>query len=215
MASRAISGIVPALEIGQRPAMEAIRVITNEHRALAAVLHGMLYLVHQIRDHDDKPDFNLFGAMIFYIDSFPERFHHPKEDQYLYRILRMRHAQAAPLLDRLETEHRVGAEKIRTLEQALARYQHGGKAEFANFLAAVESYADFHWEHMKAEEQQALPMAEKYLSTADWEEIDAAFLGHSDPMLGVRVRTEFDKLFTRIVNLAPPPIGLGPVTQRA
>jgi hemerythrin-like domain-containing protein len=195
--------------------MEAIRIIVNEHRALAAVLHGMLYLVHEIRDRDDKPDFNLFGAMIYYIDSFPERFHHPKEDQYVYRILRMRHAEAAPLLDRLETEHRVGAEKIRTLEQALARYQQGGKAQFSNFLAAVESYAEFHWEHMKAEEQEALPMAEKYLSDADWDEIDAAFLGHSDPMLGASARTEFDSLFTRIVNLAPAPIGLGPASGRA
>jgi branched-chain amino acid transport system ATP-binding protein len=195
--------------------MEAIRIIINEHRALAAVLHGMLYLVHKIRDHDDKPDFNLFGAMIYYIDSFPERFHHPKEDQYLYRILRMRHAAAAALLDRLETEHRVGAEKIRTLQQALARYQQGGKAQFPSFLAAVESYAEFHWIHMKAEEQEALPMAEKYLSAADWKEIDAAFLGHSDPMLGAPVRTEFDRLFTRIVNLAPAPIGLGPSARSA
>jgi hemerythrin-like domain-containing protein len=153
--------------------------------------------------------------MIYYIDSFPERFHHPKEDQYLYRLLRMRHPEAAPLLDRLKTEHRVGAEKIRTLEQALARYQQGGRAEFASFLAAVESYATFHWEHMRAEEQEALPMAEKYLSVADWEAIDDAFLGHSDPMLGTDTRTEFDKLFTRIVNLAPPPIGLGSERQRA
>ena len=190
--------------------MEAIRVIVNEHRSLAAVLHGMLYLVHEIRDHDDKPDFSLFGAMIYYIDSFPERFHHPKEDQYLYRLLRMRHPEAAPLLDRLQTEHRVGAEKIRTLEQTLARYQQGGKAEFSNFLTAVESYAAFHWEHMRAEEKEAMPLAEKYLSVADWEEIDAAFLDHSDPMLGADARNKFDRLFTRIVNLAPAPIGLGP-----
>jgi branched-chain amino acid transport system ATP-binding protein len=190
--------------------MEAIRIIVNEHRALAAVLHGMLYLVHEIRDHDDKPDFNLFGAMIYYIDSFPEKFHHPKEDQYLFRLLRVRHPEAAPLLDRLETEHRVGAEKIRTLEQTLARYQQGGKAEFSNFLTAVESYAAFHWEHMRAEEEEAMPLAEKYLSAADWEAVDAAFLGHSDPMLGAEARTKYDRLFTRIVNLAPAPIGLGP-----
>jgi hemerythrin-like domain-containing protein len=109
----------------------------------------------------------------------------------------------------------VGAEKIRTLEQALARYQQGGRAESSSFLAAVESYAAFHREHMRAEEQEALPMAEKYLSVSDWEAIDAAFLGHSDPMLGADTRTEFDKLFTRIVNMAPPPIGLGPERQRA
>ena len=109
--------------------MEAIRIIQDEHRSLAAVLHGMLYLVHQIRDRGTKPDFDLFGAMIYYIDAFPERFHHPKEDQYLFRLLRIRHRDAAPLLDRLKTEHRVGAEKIRTLEQALARYEQGGASD--------------------------------------------------------------------------------------
>ena len=195
--------------------MEAIRVIVNEHRALAAVLHGMLYLVHEIRDHGDKPDFNLFGAMIYYIDSFPECFHHPKEDQYLYRFLRARHPEAAPLLDRLKIEHRTGAEKIRALEQALARYQQGGRAEFSNFLAAVEDYAAFHWEHMRAEEQEALPLAEKHLSVADWKAIDAAFLGHNDPMLGADAGLKYDELFTRIVNLAPPPIGVGPERRRA
>ena len=191
--------------------MEAIRIIQDEHRSLAAVLHGMLYLVHQIRDRGTKPDFDLFGAMIYYIDAFPERFHHPKEDQYLFRLLRIRHPGAAALLDRLKTEHRVGAEKIRTLEQALARYEQGGASEFTNFLTAVEGYAEFHWDHMRAEEKEILPLAEQHLSAGDWEAIDAAFLGHTDPMLGVNVGAQFDALFSRIVNLAPPPIGVGPV----
>jgi len=30
--------------------VQAIRIIQEEHRSLAAVLHGMLYLVHEIRD---------------------------------------------------------------------------------------------------------------------------------------------------------------------
>ena len=195
--------------------MEAIRVIVNEHRALAAVLHGMLYLVHEIRDRGEKPDFPLFGAMICYIDAFPERFHHPKEDEYLFRFLRVRHPEAAPLLDRLKVEHRAGAEKIRTLEQALVRYQHGGAAEFSNFMGAVEAYAAFHWDHMRLEEKEVLPLAEKYLSVGDWEAIDAAFLGHTDPMLGAEVGAKYDALSMRIVNLAPPPIGLGPERQPA
>ena len=191
--------------------MQAIRIIHDEHRSLAAVLHGMLYLVHQIRDRGAQADFGVLGAMIYYIDAFPERFHHPKEDQYLFRLLRIRHPEAAPLLDRLKTEHRAGAEKIRTLEQALARYQQGGTSEFANFLSAVEAYAEFHWDHMRTEEKEVLPLAEKYLSAGDWEAIDAAFLGHTDPMLGFEEGAQYDALFRRIVNLAPPPIGLGPV----
>jgi len=189
--------------------VKAVRIIREEHRALAAVLHGMLHLVGEIGARGRAPDFRLLDAMVYYIDTFPERFHHPKEDRYLFRILRQRHPGAAPLLDRLQTEHRAGAEKIRELEQALARYQAGGAAEFSNFRAAVEAYAGFHWDHMRAEEGELLPMAEKFLTPADWEEIDTAFLGHTDPLLGADVGAKYDALFSRIVNLAPPPIGVG------
>jgi hemerythrin-like domain-containing protein len=148
--------------------------------------------------------------MVYYIDAFPERFHHPKEDQYLFRLLRIRFPDSAEVLDRLKQEHRAGAEKIRTLEQALARYQQGGAGEFSNFLAAVEAYAAFHWTHMKTEEHVVLPMAEKHLTAGDWEAIDAAFLGHTDPMLGIEAGAKYEELFRRITWLAPAPIGLGP-----
>jgi hemerythrin-like domain-containing protein len=190
--------------------MRAIRIIKDEHRSLAAVLHGMLFLVREIRDQGAKPDFAVLGAMIYYIDAFPERFHHPKEDAYLFRVLRIRHPAAKALLDRLEKEHWTGAHKIRDLEQALARYQNGGAAEFPAFAAAVEGYAAFHWDHMRAEEDELLPLAEKHLTPKDWAAIDDAFMGHTDPMLGTDAGAKYAALFTRIVNLAPPPIGVGP-----
>jgi hypothetical protein len=58
-----------------------------------------------------------------------------------------------------------------------------------------------------------LPLAKKYLSVSDWEAIDAAFLGHTDPMLGAEAGDRYSALFTRIVNLAPPPMGVGPEPQ--
>lgn len=190
--------------------MKAIRTIREEHRTLAAVLHGMLYLVRDIAEDATEADFRVLEAMVYYIDTFPERFHHPKEDRYLFRILRQRAPQAAPLLDRLEIEHRTGAEKIRALEQALARFRAGGDAEFSNFRTAVEAYAKFHWDHMHAEEREVMPLAEKHLTATDWTEIDAAFEGHADPLLGEEAGARYDALFGRIVALAPPPIGVGP-----
>ncbi|HZI84490.1 MAG TPA: hemerythrin domain-containing protein [Casimicrobiaceae bacterium] len=190
--------------------MKAVRIIRDEHRTLAAVMHGMLYLVREIGERATEPDFRVLEAMVYYIDTFPERFHHPKEDRYLFRILRQRSAEAAPLLDRLETEHRAGNDKIRSLEQALSRFHAGGKAEFSNFRVAVEAYAKFHWDHMQAEEREVLPLAEKLLTPADWQEIDAAFEGNSDPLLGVEAGDKYASLFSRIVALAPPPIGVGP-----
>lgn len=191
--------------------MKAIRIIRDEHHALGAVLHGLLYLAHEIRDRGARPDFDLLGAMVYYIDTFPERFHHPKEDAYLFRLLRMRRPDAAPLLDRLQQEHRVGAVKIRELEQALSRYQQGGAAEFPQFVAAVDDFATFHWDHMRAEETEVIPWAEQSLTPGDWEAIDAAFAGHTDPLLSVEAGAGFQNLFHKIVNLAPPPIGVGPM----
>ena len=190
--------------------MQAIRIIREEHQSLAAVLHGLLYLVREIRAHRTEPDFGLLGAMVYYIDTFPERFHHPKEDAWLFRLLLQRHPPAAAIIDRLQSEHRAGAVKLRQLEQALIRYQQGGRDEFPVFAAAVEAYVAFERNHMRSEETEVIPLAQQYLTPADWAEIDAAFLDHADPLLGTSAREDFLDLFRRIVNLAPPPIGVGP-----
>ena len=191
--------------------MQAIRLIRAEHQSLAAVLHGLLYLVREIRNHQAEPDFELLGAMVYYIDTFPERLHHPKEDMWLFRLLRLRHPPAQALLVRLQSEHRAGAAQLRQLEQALVRYQQGGRNEFDVFAAAVEAFVPFERNHMRSEESEVIPLAQKYLTAADWAEIDAAFLDHTDPLLGSAAEQEdFRGLFRHIVNLAPPPIGVGP-----
>ena len=185
--------------------MKAINIILDEHRSLAAVLGGMVHLVRDIGEGRSPPDFRVFGTMIYYIDAFPERFHHPKEDAYLFRILRQRDAGAGALIDRLQA----GEDKIRALAHALVRYQYGGADEFGQFAAAVEGYAAFHWEHMRAEEDRILPLAREHLSASDWAEIDAAFASNDDPLVGVKAGEAYDALFRRIASLAPPPIGLG------
>ena len=182
--------------------MQTLRILRDEHRTLAAVLHGFLHLVRDIRAGHAAPDFALLGAMLHYIDTFPERFHHPKEDRYLFRLLRTRDPAAAPLLDRLHEEHRAGGNKIRLLVEALERYERGVDDGFATFAEIVAEYAAFHWNHMRCEEMEVLPLAEHFLTRADWDEIDAAFTGHTDPILGEDAAHQYE-LVRRILDLAP------------
>ena len=190
--------------------MKAIDVILDEHRSLAAVLHGLLYLTRSIQSGKRSPDFKLFGAMVYYIAAFPERFHHPKEDQYLFRLLRLRHPESGSLIDRLSAEHQAGEVRIRDLERALRSYEFGAADALPAFAHAVEAYAAFHWQHMRTEEDEVLPLARRYLTADDWVSVDQAFAGNTDPLLGAKAGTEYDALFRRIVHLAPPPIGVGP-----
>jgi nucleotide-binding universal stress UspA family protein len=57
-----------------------LAVIRDEHRSLAAVIHGLELLVRQAREANEPPSFPLLHAMLYYIKEFPETLHHPKED---------------------------------------------------------------------------------------------------------------------------------------
>jgi hemerythrin-like domain-containing protein len=103
-----------------------------------------------------------------------------------------------------------GAKLIRDLEWSLMNWQSKGAAAFAEFAQKVRQYAEFHWKHMREEEDVVLPLAERVFVAEDWNALGAAFEGNRDPLIGVEVQHDFAKLFSRIVNLAPPPIGLGP-----
>ncbi len=96
------------------------------------------------------------------------------------------------------------------MEQALARYQQDGDAQLPAFYAAVATYAAFHYAHVRAEEDEVLPAAADFLTASDWDEINAAFAGHTNPLLGAEAGAEYEDLFRRIIRLAPAPLGFGP-----
>ena len=183
-----------------------LSVIHAEHRSLSAVLWSLDYLA---REAGVEPDFELLSLMIDYIDLFPERLHHPKEDQHLFTALRMRTADAETILQELTAEHARGAHMIDDLRYALTRYRLDGHDGRAAFAAAVHEYAEFHWRHMRKEEEVLLPLAERVLTQGDWRAIDAAFSDTSDPLLGLEARAALRGLFQTILQLAPPPVGLG------
>ncbi len=189
--------------------MKAIAIIEDEHRAITAVLEGLRHLVAEIAAGRMAPDHALLGALFHYIGEFPERLHHPKEDDHLFTRLRVRRPEAGPLLDGLSREHSVGHQRFLELRALWERYR-ADPAALPAFADAVERYAHFHWLHMRREEDEVLPLAIKALIGEDWEAIDAAFASNSDPVVGVPASKAFRELFRRLVAIMPPPLGVGP-----
>ncbi len=187
--------------------MKTIDIIHDEHRALAAVLQALRFVVGDIRSGKRQPAFRLLTAMADYITQVPEIVHHPKEDHHLFPRLRERSAQAAQLIDGLEAQHAEGYRMTAELLRALTHYHGAGAAGFAAFDALVRRYLDFNWQHLKQEEAELLPLAREVLSEQDWKEVDAEFAANCNPYSGAE--GEFNELFSRIVNLTPAPYGLG------
>ena len=191
---------------------QALRIIEDEHRSVAAVLGGLQAVVEEVTEGRLAEDPALLAAMVGYVRDFPERLHHPKEDAHLFRLLRQRAPALLPVLEALGAEHARGAALVARLEEALSARAAG--APFAAVAEAVRAYAELEWAHMRLEEEEVLPTAARALTDGDWEEVDAAFRANADPLAGLGPGGDLRELFRRITALAPAPLGVGPAGGR-
>ena len=189
-------------------------IIRQEHRALSAMLRAILLMLGEHRRRDTLPDFAALRAMLFYVDEFPERLHHPKESRLMFPKLRGRDASTDAMLDRLEHDHAQGEHAIREVEHALLAFEMMGETDQRNarrdtLEALVTRYLQAWLVHMRTEETEVLPLAESVLGATDWAEIDAAFQTHRDPLTGFEADVVYQALFRKILQALPASSGIG------
>ncbi|MBP7627314.1 MAG: ATP-binding cassette domain-containing protein [Zoogloea sp.] len=187
--------------------MEALRIIKDEHRKLWRIA----ITVDQVLDDmqaDGKVDGAFLGSVFDYFEQFVDDCHHPKEDDYLFRLLRQRSPEAAAVLDRLEAEHRDAPANLKGLRNKLALAE-SGRLPVSDLAEALRGYLAGLKEHVRIEEKEIFPLAAAALTAADWQEIDTAFLNNADPAFGTQAQAGFRELFHRVASLAPESVGLG------
>jgi nucleotide-binding universal stress UspA family protein/hemerythrin-like domain-containing protein len=182
--------------------IEALAILRDEHRSLAAVAHGLELLARDARTRGQPPRFDLLRAIVRYIREFPETLHHPKEDAWLFRKLRERTPEFNDTLDLLERQHAEGRDLVDELERSIARYETdpGGHQRFEE---AVRRFVTAQEQHMRLETRVVLPAACRYLTAGDWNEIGRAFADNGDPRFSADTDEDFRQLFVRILNLVP------------
>jgi hemerythrin-like domain-containing protein len=193
---------------------DASLIIRDEHRALAAVLRSVVMLVEDGPREQPGRFFDVLRAMLFYIDEFPERLHHPKESNLLFPKIARAEPGLLNVIRKLEADHMDGEGRVRELQHLLLAWELVGESRREAFVDGVQAYVKFYLEHMRIEETQLLPAAERSLTAQDWGELDDAFRGDRDPLASGSHDASYDRLFTRIVLSAPAPIGVGAALQK-
>ena len=192
----------------------SVTTILHEHRALSAMLRSILLLLGEHRRRATLPDFGALRAMLFYVDEFPEKLHHPKESLLLFPKLRGHSLQSDAMLDRLDRDHGRGEHAIRGLEHALLGFEMMGETDQheprrATFETAMTLYVRFYLEHMHIEESEMLPLAEAMLGATDWAELDDAFGANRDPLAGFDAVAAYQPLFKKILRALPDSFSIG------
>lgn len=117
--------------------------------------------------------------------------------------------EAVEIVTQLGKEHAREEELMNELLRTLSAYEFLGESGYARFRNTVETYVEFEQQHALKEEKELMPLALEHLSDADWQEIDAVFLDHSDPLFGDEPSNEFSELYSMLTRIVPEPYGLG------
>jgi hemerythrin-like domain-containing protein len=189
--------------------VKSLAIIRNEHQNLGAVLFSLQRLVDEI-ESGKQPKFEVFHGLFTYIHRFLDTYHHPKENNYLFPILKERYPDASELVAQLEQQHIEGERLFIEMLKTMSAYEFAGSTEFANFREAVYQYTTFEIEHAYKEENEILPLAEQKLKPSDWIQIDEAFCDNKDPLFAEDPEIKFSELYKTITALVPAPFGLGP-----
>ena len=193
--------------------MRALAVIEAEHRNMWRVTNALGVLATRLADpaagDDRTTDLATVALIADYMESFTERFHHPKESDLLFAHIRRRSNEAAAIIDRLEHDHEMSphqVERIRDLARLGAAL---GEERRGTLVEEIGSFRTRLGEHMRLEEDVTFPLARQVLTEADWSEVDAAFDAHVDPLGDPNAGSDIALLRARITQLLPAPEGLG------
>ena len=154
----------------------------------------------------------------FYVKVFPTEYYWPSITDWLWLLVpglmlfaavRRHTREADNLIARLEREHQLGYPMVEDLKKHLVAFQAGDETAREAFFAAADRYAELEWEHLRAEEEVFLPIAERVLSREEWAEIAVAFRENDNPLFGIKPKDEAEVLYQRILSLAPSPMGFG------
>ena len=189
---------------------KTIQVIHDEHSSISAMLQSMNLMIERGPKGNPKLFFDVLRAMLFYIEEFPERLHHPKESEYLFPAVLKHSPELTETLESLELEHQKSSQLGMQLQHLLLAWELLGESRKSAFVQAANAYLNFYFNHMHIEHTVIIPQALKVLSESEWAAIDFHFQSNVDPLSYSKGEDEtFHHLFTTITNHAPAPIGLG------
>jgi hemerythrin-like domain-containing protein len=179
----------------------AIAKLHQEHigiTKLLKVLDRQLATFHA----GETPDYQIMSDVMHYMIHYPDMSHHPRED-VIFKRLKAVDASLLPEIEELLKEHKdliaKGRDFFETLQLAMDDTAMFSRATLEE---RADDYITLLRAHMDKEEGKVMPGAEKLLSAADWEAIEAEINEIEDPLFGSTVKEDYVQLFKHITEEA-------------
>ena len=179
---------------GGQPMMASLRA---EHGHIATVMKLFGEQLDAI-EAGDLVDTHVVYEIMDYMVTWPDRFHHPREDIIYARVAEV-DAATRDDVDTLQRDHDDTAKKGRRVLRDIERWRLG-EITGAVVVESGRAYIDHMHEHMNLEEKLVFPRIEATLTLQDWRElaVDDELRGVSDSVFGPQVQREFRNMTRKL-----------------
>jgi len=166
--------------------------LNKEHIDLAR----LLVVVEQQLDalEQNQPvDYELIDLVLDYCQSYPDRFHHPKEDLVLQKM-KERNPTTANTFDTLEAEHRLINDETALFAEMINLVEQDSQVPRAQVVETGRAFIALYRRHMSFEQEAFFPQAARTLSEEDWAEIDRHLEQPDDPLYSGEAEAQYKRL---------------------
>jgi hemerythrin-like domain-containing protein len=158
-----------SIELWEDAMVEIIEILRQEHRNIEKLLRVMEQEL-SVFVRGDRPDYEVFGAVIEFFKQYPDSCHHPKED-IIYEKFKVRAPDRAAIIPDLEAEHRDGAARLRRVAQAINAVLNDQELLRDDVDRIVRDFIDNERKHIALEDKVVFPAILDALQPADWADI--------------------------------------------
>jgi hemerythrin-like domain-containing protein len=179
--------------------VEIIEILRQEHRNIEKLLRVMEQELI-VFDRGERPDYEVFGAIIDFFKRYPDSCHHPKED-VIYEKFKARDPGRAASIADLQAEHREGAVRLRRVAQAIDSVLNDQELLRESVDRTVRDFIDNERKHIALENDVIFPAMVDTLQARDWAEIALTLADRYGPPSEADFEEQFSTLRRNILEL--------------
>ena len=178
---------------------EIIEILRQEHRNIEKLL-GVMEEELCVFDRGERPDYEVFGAVIEFFKKYPDTCHHPKED-IIYAKFKARAPDRAASIADLAAEHREGAMRLRRVAQAIDAVLNDQELLRESVNRIVHDFIDNERKHIALEDEVVFPAIVDTLRPEDWADIALTIADRYGPPSEADFEEQFSTLRRNIIEL--------------
>ncbi len=179
--------------------VEIIEILRQEHRNIEKLLRVMEQEL-SVFDRGERPDYEVFGAVIEFFKRYPDSCHHPKEDIIYEKFKACAPDRAATISD-LEAEHREDAARLRRVAQAIDAVLNDQELLRDDVDRIVRDFIDNERKHIALEDEVVFPAILDALQPADWADIAMTLADRYGPPSEADFEEQFSTARRNILEL--------------